>query len=100
MRDMITKDEIFKLGEMARIAITEKEADSLEKDIDSVLQYVSVVNEITAEEGVTKKVAAVYNVFREDEITVEPGSYTDVLLKEAPKVQKGKLEVKKILNTD
>ena len=96
----MTKEEILKLGEMARIGISDKEAQELGKDIDAVLEYVSIVNEITAEEGVIKQVGAVYNIFREDEITVEPGSYTEVLMKEAPSVKKGRLEVKKILNTD
>ena len=94
------KEEILKLGSMARIAISDDEATSLGKDIDAVLEYVSIVNEITAKEGITKKTGPVYNVFREDEITVEPGSCTEVLMAEAPKVKKNRLEVKKILNTD
>lgn len=96
----MNKAEILKLGSMARIAITDDEAEALGKDIDAVLAYVRVVNDITSEEGITKKVGVVYNVFREDEITVEPGSYTEALLAEAPHVKKGRLEVKKILNTD
>jgi len=96
----MNKEEILKLGEMARIGISDAEAQALGRDIDAVLEYVSVVNDITAKEGLTKKVGAVYNVFREDEITVEPGSHTEALLAEAPKVRKGRLEVKKILNTD
>ena len=96
----MTKEEILRLGELSRIRIADKEAEALGADIESVLEYVGVINEITAAEGVTKKVGAVYNVFREDEITVEPGSYTEVLLSEAPHVAKGRLEVKKILNTD
>jgi aspartyl/glutamyl-tRNA(Asn/Gln) amidotransferase C subunit len=94
------KEEILKLGSMARIAISDKEATSLGKDIDAVLGYVSMVNDITAKDGLTKKTGAVFNVFREDEITVKPGSCTEVLLAEAPKVRNGRLEVKKILNTD
>ena len=96
----MNKDEILKLGSMARIAISDDEAKELGGDIEAVLEYVSVINEITAEAGVTKKAGAVYNVFREDEITVEPGSHTEALMAEAPKVRKGRLEVKKILNTD
>ena len=96
----MNKEEILKLSSMSRIAISEQEAEALGKDIEAVLEYVSVINEITAEEGVTKKVGAVYNVFREDEITVEAGSHTEALMAEAPKVRKGRLEVKKILNTD
>ncbi|MFT7507728.1 MAG: aspartyl/glutamyl-tRNA(Asn/Gln) amidotransferase C subunit [Acidimicrobiales bacterium] len=94
------KEEILRLGSLARIRISDDEAMALGNDIDAVLEYVSVVNEITEEEGVTKKVGVVYNVFREDEVTVEPGSFTEALLAEAPSVRKERLEVKKILNTD
>lgn len=94
------KAEILKLGSMARIAISDAEAEDLGQDIEAVLAYVSVINEITAEAGVTKKVGPIYNVFREDAVTVEPGSFTEALMAEAPKVRKGRLEVKKILNTD
>jgi aspartyl/glutamyl-tRNA(Asn/Gln) amidotransferase C subunit len=96
----MNKAEILRLGELSRIRISEEEAETLGADIESVLEYVGVINEITAEEGVTKKVGAVYNVFREDEITVEQGSHTEALLAEAPSIKKGRLEVKKILNTD
>lgn len=82
------------------MAITDTEAEDLGADINAVLDYVSVVNEITAEEGVTKKVGAVYNVFREDEVTVVPGSQTEVLFAEAPDTKGRFLRVKKILNTD
>ena len=96
----MNKDDILRLGELSRIRISDDEAESLGKDIDAVLAYVSVVNEITAEEGITKKVGPVYNVFRVDEVTVEPGSHTEVLMAEAPKVKNDRLVVKKILNTD
>jgi len=96
----MNKDDILHLGELARIRISDQEAESLSTDIDAVLAYVSVVNEITAEEGMTKKVGAVYNVFREDKVTVEPGSHTQALMAEAPHVKKDRLMVKKILNTD
>jgi len=96
----MNKDDILRLGELSRIRISDKEAESLGKDIDAVLAYVSVVNEITAEEGMTKKTGAVYNVFREDVVTVEPGSHTEALLAEAPHVRNNRLVVKKILNTD
>jgi len=89
----------MKLGTLSRVRITDEEAESLGTDIDAVLEYVSVVNEITADEGVTKKVGAVYNVFREDEVTVEPGVHSDDLLAEAPETKGRFLKVKKILTT-
>ncbi len=96
----MTKDEILKLSRMARISISNSEAEILGKDIKSVLGYVSVVKEITEDKVTPKKVGVIYNVFREDEVTVEPESYTNVIMNEAPHVRNGRFEVKKILNTD
>ena len=96
----MNKDDILRLGRLSRIRIAEDEIDALCTDIDAVIEYVSVVNDITAETGAAKRVGVVYNVFREDEVTVEPGSHTEALLAEAPKVKGRHLEVKKILTTD
>lgn len=94
------KEDILRLSTLARIKVSDEEAESLKGDVSAVLEYVSVVNDITAEAGVTKEVGAVYNVFREDEITVEPNTHTEDLLAEAPETKGRYLAVKKILNTE
>lgn len=99
MPTMETKD-IKHLAALARIRISDDEAENLKTDIDSVLSYVSVVSDITAEDGLTKKVGARYNVFRQDVVTNEPGEYTETLLSVAPHRQGNYLKVKKILSQD
>jgi len=94
------KEDIEHLAKLARIKVTDEEAQSLREDINAVLEYVSVVNEITADSGITKKPGAVYNVFRQDEVTCEPGAHTEALLNEMPDRDGNYLKVKKILNTD
>jgi aspartyl-tRNA(Asn)/glutamyl-tRNA(Gln) amidotransferase subunit C len=94
------KKDILHLANLARIRISEEEAGSLATDIESVLAYVSDVNTIAADANLTKKVGVVHNVFRKDEVTNEPGSYTDALLAEAPEVKGRHLKVKKILQID
>lgn len=94
------KEDILHLARLARIGIDDKEAESLQADIESVLSYVSDINTITADIKLTKKVGARYNIFRDDVITVEAGKYTDALLKEAPKVNGKHVQVKKILQQD
>jgi len=88
------------LARLARIKITEAEATALADDISTVLDYVSVVNEITADSELTKKVGPVHNVFREDVVTNAGGAHTDDLLAEAPERDGRYLKVQKILNTD
>lgn len=92
--------DIKHLASLSRIRISDAEAEELKTDIDSVLAYVSVVSEITTEDDLTKKVGARHNIFREDEVTNETGSYTEVLLAEAPAREGNLLKVKKILNQD
>lgn len=93
-------DDVKHLASLARIRISDSEAESLKQDIDSVLEYVGVVSDIAAEADLTKKVGARYNIFREDEVTNEPGSYTKDLMAEAPHRDGDYLKVKKILNQD
>lgn len=94
------KKDILHLANLARIKVTEEEAESLLGDIQSVLSYVSEVDTITADVGITKKVGARYNVFREDVVTNEGDTYTEKILKEAPTTKGRHLQVKKILQAD
>lgn len=100
MLAFMEKKDILHLANLARIRISDEEAQVLQKDIESVLAYVSAVNDITADVSLTKKVGARYNIFREDEVTNAADEYTDALLKEAPATSGRHLTVKKILQTD
>jgi aspartyl-tRNA(Asn)/glutamyl-tRNA(Gln) amidotransferase subunit C len=93
------KKDLLHLANLSRIRIEDQEIDSLKKDVESVIEYVSAVNSITADASLTKKIGAVYNVFREDAVSNASGSYTEAILKEAPKV-KGRYQVKKIIQQD
>lgn len=92
--------DIMHLANLARIRISDEEATSLSKDVESVLSYVSTINDITADASLTKKVGARYNVFRDDVVKNEADAYTEALLREAPKTEGRYLKVKKILQTD
>ncbi len=93
------KEEVVKLAHLARIAITDSEAESLRKDIDDVLAYVSVISDITGGE-VKKEPGALKNVFRKDEVTNEAGAYTKAMLDAAPHTDGRYIAVKKILHAE
>lgn len=97
MRPM-QKEDIAHLARLARIKVTDEEIPALVKDMEAILDYVKVVDDIAAED--IKKAGVVRNVFREDEVTCEPGSYTEALLAEMPDRDGQYLKVKKILNND
>jgi len=65
------------------------------------LEYVSTVKNIVADDSSTEPiVGARYNVLRADEVTNEPGEYTEKLLRAMPKRDGQYMLVKKILNQD
>lgn len=94
------KEDILKLGVLARIKVTDEEAASLESSFNDILGYVGAVNDLAADQEITKKVGAVYNVFRSDEVTNAAGEYTETLLDAAPNRKENMLVVKKILQSD
>ena len=96
----MTKEEILHLGNLSRIRMNDEEAEALKSEIDSILDYVGVVDSL-ADKGELKKVpGSVYNVFREDIVTNESGSCTKDIVDAFPEKRGDYLEVKKILNPD
>lgn len=100
MMPRMEKKDILHLATLSRIRITDAEAQALKTDIESVLEYVGVVSEIAADAHLTKKIGPVFNVFRQDEVSNEPDSYTEAILKEAPHVKGRHFTVKKIIQQD
>ena len=96
----MTKEEILHLGTLARIKLNDTEAEELNTEIESILNYVGAVNDIVADKELTKAVGPVHNVFREDEITNEPGAAADEIIEAFPEKKGRHLVVKKILNPD
>lgn len=94
----MTVEEIQHLGDLSRLALTDAEASAFSQEIDAILAYVSQVAAIAGDGSLPKKVGVVHNVFRKDEVTVTPGSYTDVLLAAAPDRDGAYVRVKKIID--
>lgn len=94
------KEDVFHLARLARIQIDDTEAMALKADIESVLAYVGQIDTITADTTLLKHVGPVHNIFRDDVVTNEGGTYTESILANAPKVNGRHLQVKKILQMD
>jgi len=95
------REEIEHLAALARIKLTEEELTSLETNLSSIVDYVSVVSEIAADEADQEpKVGAVYNVFREDKVTNQCGEYTKDIMTEMPHTEGDFMSVKKILDNE
>ncbi len=92
---MVTKEEIKNLANLARIGISDEEAEQITKDVDSILGYVGEVQKVSAEE--TREIPKLRNVMRDDIATNKSDKYKEKLLNNAPAREGDYLKVKKIL---
>ena len=96
------KEKVLKLAELARIEISESEAESLSKEFDAILNYVGEVKSITSPQPLSLskergKGRNVFNIMREDGEGHESGIYTEKILEQAPDRVDNFVRVKKIL---
>lgn len=94
------KADIQQLADLARIAVTKTEIDSLQTEIESILEYVGQIQTLTDSVVRPNTVGAVFNKMRTDEVTNQPGEYTEAILQEMPARSGDFMKVKKILTTD
>jgi aspartyl-tRNA(Asn)/glutamyl-tRNA(Gln) amidotransferase subunit C len=93
---MIGKSDIDKLATLSRIEISESEKEILEKDMESILGYVSQIKEAISEMP-AKEAGELRNVMREDKNPHPPGVYTEEIMDEVPEKENGYVKVKQIL---
>jgi len=94
---MITNEELKKLSKLARIEISEGELNNLSKDINSILDYVGQIQQISVDINKKEELGVLKNVMREDEKPHKSGEFSPDLLKEAPYIENEYVKVKKIL---
>jgi aspartyl/glutamyl-tRNA(Asn/Gln) amidotransferase C subunit len=96
---MISREDIKKLAALARITVSDKEADAYAEDAEAILSYVS---QIDSEEGQKEgdSHTMLRNVMREDGEPHESGAYTKDILADAPNVENDYLVVRKVINKE
>jgi len=96
---MLTKKDIDNLADLARIDLTEEEKTKLQKDMESILGYVSELQEApSVTENHQPDQYYLKNVMREDDVPNESGADSEKILEEAPKRRDNLFVVKKILD--
>ncbi|MFA5838538.1 MAG: Asp-tRNA(Asn)/Glu-tRNA(Gln) amidotransferase subunit GatC [Candidatus Paceibacterota bacterium] len=93
---MITNEELKNLSKLARIDIKDEELLGLSKDINSILDYVGQIQNVSIDKDV-KNVNSLKNIMREDKNPHVGGEFSKDLLKEAPDKKDSYVKVKKIL---
>lgn len=92
----LTKEEVEHVAKLARLGLTEKEKKKFQKQLSSILNYVSQLNEVeTKDVEPIAQITGLFNVTREDK--VKPSTSRNKLLKNAPAKQNGYLKTKRIL---
>ena len=96
---MASADDVRKLAALARVAIPDEKLESFAAELDSILKYVGMLENMDiATDG--KAVGAVQNVFRTDGEPHETGRYTEKLVEQFPDHEGNALRVKQIISHD
>lgn len=94
---MISKEEIKKLTDLARIEIEDEEMENLRSEMDAILDYVGQVSRITETLQDEFEDTQIQNVMREDIDPTESETFNKELIAEFPARENNYLKVKKIL---
>lgn len=99
---MISQEELENLAHLARIKLTEKEAEKLREDISSILGYVDQISAVSTVD-IIPEAPTHRNIFREDEPRKEGSAFADkreAVIKAFPGRQGDYGVVPKILQKD
>lgn len=93
---MLSKEEVIKVSQLARIALTDEEVEKFQKDLSSVLDYVEELKSVDTEGlEIVASVTGLENVQRDDKYVLV--DYQNDILNNAPESKDGYYKVKSIL---
>ena len=76
----IKREDISHLAELSNFAVSEAEAESLQKDLKGIIGYISQLDELNVDDvKPTYQVFEMENVWREDEILPQEATREDLL---------------------
>jgi aspartyl-tRNA(Asn)/glutamyl-tRNA(Gln) amidotransferase subunit C len=93
----LSREEVLKLAQLARLALSDNEVEEFRKELSDILQYVEQLQQVDIT-GLkpTNQVTGLTNVMRED--TVRQYSYAPRdLLKNVPEVQDDMIKVNRMV---
>ena len=95
----LTAADVARLGELARIRLTDEELAHLAPQLDVILASVARVTEVaTPDVPPTSHALPLTNVFRDD--VVAPSLPAEAVLAAAPSVEEGRFRVPRILQEE
>lgn len=94
---MLKREDVEYLSGLARVAISDEEKDSLAKDLDAILGYVSEVSKIATTTSAIPHAEEHRNVMREDTQPHAGGEWTEAITGNAPQSEDGYVRVRRII---
>ncbi len=94
----ISKEEVEHIAKLVRLRLTEKEIEKYRKQLGEILDYVSQLKKIPAENVQPFSSTGLKNVFRLDEPKQRNSEQTKRLIHQSPEQEKGLIKTKKIFN--
>ena len=92
----ITLDQVKHVANLARLAVTEEEAEIFTKQLDNIITFAELLNELDTENvEPTSHVLPMKNVLRAD--VAKPGLPVEEVLKNAPDSKDGHIRVPSII---
>ena len=93
---MLTRDDIDHLATLARLEVSDEEKIAFATALAPILAYVSDVSGVETTESGLPPVGVLRNVMRRDDAPRAGGTFTDAILKNAPRSEDGYVRVKQI----
>lgn len=93
---MISKEEVEHIAKLARLELTGKEVEKLQKDMSAILDYFALLQKAPKAKKVEKKQADLL-AMRGDKILPRDASLTERIIKAAPETKDDYIKVKTIL---
>jgi len=91
----LTEEQVKKIANLAKIAISEKETAIFKQQLSSILEFIDLLNEVdTTKTKPLSQSTGLENVFREDEI--KPGLSQEEALSNAPATHHGYFKTKAV----
>lgn len=95
---MISKKEVKHIAKLARLGLTEKELDKMQKELSSILDYMEKLKEVDVSKvEPTSYSVQLENVMRKDEVKNTDPQAKKKSLKQASETKDNYLKVKSIL---
>lgn len=93
---MLTREEVIKIAQLARIELTDTEVEKYQHDLSVILDYVAELQQVGTEGlEIVSQVTGLVNVQRPDEPSLDDDR--DAIKKNAPEIKDGYYKVKAIL---